>query len=119
MARKFFSGILMMVGFILSPLSWWNDLIVNIPLAYLGGSFAGFFNKAWFFPGMVVSYWLTNVLGFLLMHWSYFGLKRDNEIKPASKKDILNFFIVSFLYTALIVVLMKFGILKFPAEYFQ
>jgi len=31
--RKVTGGILGLVGFMLSPLSWWNDLFVNVPLA--------------------------------------------------------------------------------------
>ncbi len=109
----------MTVGFILSPLSWWNDLIVNIPLAYLGGSFAGLFNKSWFMPGMIVSYWLTNILGFLMMHWGYLGFKKENEIKKRHKKEILNAIVISALYSVLMIVLIKFGILKFPTEYLK
>lgn len=109
----------MTVGFILSPLSWWNDLIVNIPLAYLGGSFAGLFNKTWFFPGMILTYWLTNLLGFLMMHWGYLGFKKENETKQHRKREIFNLIVVSALYSVLILVLVRFGILKFPTEYFQ
>ncbi len=116
MARKIFSGILMAVGFILSPLSWWNDLIVNIPLAYLGGSFAGLFNKAWFFPGMVLTYWLTNLLGFLLMHFGFIYMKKQRSF---SKKEVVQTIIFSLGYTILMVGLVKLGVLKFPTEYFK
>ncbi len=30
-----YTGIVAVVGYLLSPLSWWNDLFVNVPLAYL------------------------------------------------------------------------------------
>ena len=33
--RKITGGILGVVGFMLSPLSWWNDAVVNLPLALL------------------------------------------------------------------------------------
>jgi len=32
--RVLLRGTLGVAGFILSPLSWWNDVIVNFPLAY-------------------------------------------------------------------------------------
>ena len=106
----------MTVGFILSPLSWWNDLIVNIPLAYLGGFFAGLFNKDWFSPGMILTYWLTNLSGLLLVH---FGFINMGKTRSFSKKEIAQTIIVSFIYTVLMAALVKLGILKFPAEYFK
>ena len=33
--RKLGGSVLAFVGFMLSPLSWWNDAFVNIPLALL------------------------------------------------------------------------------------
>jgi membrane protein implicated in regulation of membrane protease activity len=41
--RKVTGGVLAFAGFMLSPLSWWNDLFVNVPLALV---------FAW-----LVSYW--------------------------------------------------------------
>jgi hypothetical protein len=35
MNRKIKGGILVTLGFLLSPVSWWNDIFVNIPLAYI------------------------------------------------------------------------------------
>jgi hypothetical protein len=60
-------GLLAVIGFLLSPLSWWNDLFVNIPLA-LG--FAWLIGLAWptaFEASFVVGYWLTNVAGLVLL----------------------------------------------------
>lgn len=59
------------VGFMLSPLSWWNDLFVNVPLAF-GAAWAidavlrtGADAFSWYF---IAAYWLTNLAGFLIMH---------------------------------------------------
>ena len=65
--RRIKGGIVAFIGFLLSPLSWWNDLFVNVPLAL---AFA--WAASWFFPRLftvsfVVGYWLTNVLGLVLM----------------------------------------------------
>ncbi len=35
MKSHFYVGIVAVIGYLLSPLSWWNDLFVNVPLAYL------------------------------------------------------------------------------------
>ena len=34
LGRKIKGGVVAMIGFLLSPLSWWNDAFVNIPIAY-------------------------------------------------------------------------------------
>ncbi len=61
------SAAIAVVGFILSPLSWWNDAVVNIPLslavASLLNALAGLDLKV----GFTVIYWLTNVGGLILM----------------------------------------------------
>ncbi|KKQ98880.1 MAG: hypothetical protein UT24_C0032G0010 [Candidatus Woesebacteria bacterium GW2011_GWB1_39_12] len=115
MRRKIISATLIALGYLLSPLSWWNDLLVNIPLAYLGGSLFGLLDQRLFFPGMVVSYWLTNLLGFALMHFGWLNLKKDS---PIGRKEILQNVFFSLAYTLLMVFLVSFGVLKFPAEYF-
>ena len=43
--RKLWGSTLGVIGFLLSPLSWWNDLLVNIPLAV---AFA--WVVSWFYP---------------------------------------------------------------------
>jgi hypothetical protein len=32
--KKIVGAVVAALGFVLSPLSWWNDLFVNIPIAY-------------------------------------------------------------------------------------
>src|SRR5438046_2123875 len=66
--RKVSGGILAMVGFMLSPLSWWNDLFVNVPIALAFAWLVSFFYRPAFEVSLIVGYWLTNVLGFILMH---------------------------------------------------
>src|SRR5258707_6635269 len=66
--RKLSGGILAGIGFMLSPLSWWNDLVVNLPLALAFAWVVSWFYKPAFEACVVVGYWVTNVLGFILMH---------------------------------------------------
>ena len=66
--RKLTGGTLAFVGFMLSPLSWWNDLIVNVPLALVFAWLVSFFYPPAFKSCVIIGYWLTNVLGFILMH---------------------------------------------------
>lgn len=69
MWTKVRGGALVALGYMLSPLSWWNDLIFNFPIAYgLGWTF-GLISKDWILPMTVVGYWVSNVLGILMMQW--------------------------------------------------
>jgi hypothetical protein len=52
------SFLVAIIGFILSPLSWWNDLFVNIPLAYLFAIPFGWISKQYFLPSLIVGFGL-------------------------------------------------------------
>lgn len=120
MIRRVFSGIIAVIGFLLSPLSWWNDLFINLPLAYLGGVFASLFFKDWFYPGILISYWLTNVLGFLMMHWGVRGfMLRKSETKKFHRKELVIFLISTIVYSILMLWLFKHEIIRLPWEYFK
>jgi len=62
---------------------------------------------------MVLFYWLTNIVGLLLMHNGIKGLISDNSNKNTKKELFLNI-LFSIGYTLLIVVLVYFGILPVP-----
>ncbi len=115
--RKFSGGLLAAIGFMLSPLSWWNDLVVNIPLA-LG--FAWAVSALWpgaFRSSLVIGYWLTNVLGFVLMHKG--AQQMLTERKAYSRRELLKDVAISLAYTLLIVVLVRLKVLQPIAHYFR
>jgi hypothetical protein len=58
--RKVAGGVLAMVGFMLSPLSWWNDLFVNVPIAIGLAWLASLVYKPAFATALLLGYWLTN-----------------------------------------------------------
>src|SRR5437762_2871403 len=66
--RKGWGTALAFVGFMLSPLSWWNDLVVNVPLALAFAWLVSWFYRGAFAASFILGYWLTNVLGLVLMH---------------------------------------------------
>ncbi|MCX6744527.1 MAG: hypothetical protein NTX82_03315 [Candidatus Parcubacteria bacterium] len=105
-------GALAFIGFILSPLSWWNDIFINIPLAYgfawvIGKVIDIFFDVHRFlFTGLfIIGYFLTNLLGFLMIHYS---ITADNGKKESPLKQIL----ISLFYTIVIVLLTYFDVLN-------
>jgi hypothetical protein len=116
--RKVSGGILATIGFLLSPLSWWNDAFVNIPLALLFAWVVSFFYKPAFTASLILGYWLTNVLGFVLMHK---GARQmlSREPSTGTRKELLTDIIVSLIYTVVIVVLIKLEVLKPFAGYFK
>ena len=109
--RRTAGGILTVIGFMLSPLSWWNDLFVNVPLALAFAWLVSWFYKPAFEASLVVGYWLTNVLGLILLHK---GAQKIVSEKPSrySRRDLLRDIGISLLYTVLIVGLVKLGIVQ-------
>jgi hypothetical protein len=116
--RKVTGGILAVVGFMLSPLSWWNDAFVNLPLAYVFAWGVSALYKPAFDAAMVLGYWLTNVAGFILMHKGGQQML-SKEAKDSARRELVKDVIISLVYTALIVALLKLGVVKPPQNYFQ
>ena len=113
MNKKLYGGILGTIGFLLSPLSWWNDLFVNFPIAYISACAVNLIYKGVFLWAFIVSYWITNVLGFALLQKGLeSAFKDDKEKKKYSLKNFLRDVLLSLVYTLLIVMLVKLGIIK-------
>jgi len=113
MNQKLYGGIIGTIGFLLSPLSWWNDIFINFPIAYFLACGANHIRKGSFLWAFVVFYWLTNVLGFILLQK---GMERvsegDKEKKKYSGKDFLKDVLLSIAYTLLIFILVKLDIIR-------
>ena len=86
--QKVTGGVLAFVGYMLSPLSWWNDMFVNVPLALAFAWVVSLFWKSVFAPSLVLGYWLTNILGFILLHK---GAEKMFSSKPGryTRRDLL------------------------------
>src|SRR5258708_7854722 len=104
-------GVVAFIGFMLSPLSWWNDLFVNVPIALVFAWVISFFYKPAFQASLVLGYWLTNIVGLILMHKGGQKMISDKH-SPYSRRDLLRDIGISLLYTAVILALLKLGILK-------
>ncbi|MFH0808355.1 MAG: hypothetical protein V1888_01945 [archaeon] len=111
-------GFLVTLGFILSPLSWWNDILVNLPLAYIFAIPFGFISKSLFVPMMMLGYWITNVVGFILMHRGFTNVT-SKENKKYTKKELIKDLMISIIYTLIVVVFILKGWIRFPTEYFK
>jgi len=116
--RKISGGALATIGYLLSPLSWWNDAFVNIPLALVFAWLVSFFYKPAFAASLILGYWLTNVLGLVLMHKGARQMLPEKQ-PPNLRRELLTDVIVSLIYTGVIAALIKLEILKPFAGYFN
>ena len=113
--RRLLDAIMATTGFILSPLSWWNDILVNVPLAYLFSWPFSAMHEQLFVPSFIIGYWLTNLLGLIMLHLGSAGLLQKRQDKFNFKTS----FVVSLIYSALIFVIVMLGWVESPAEYLK
>jgi hypothetical protein len=113
MLKKLWNGLIFGLGYMLSPLSWWNDLFFNLPIAYGFGYAIGWLVPGWFIPATIAGYWLSNVLGIVLMQVGALDMLYDQREKNL-KRELLIGFGTSTLYTVAIVALVYFHILEIP-----
>ena len=106
------NSILATLGYILSPLSWWNDMVVNVPLAYGFAIPFSLLNERLFLPAFIIGYWLTNVLGFVLLHKGVAGLVCEQP----RKQSICRYLMIAFAYTAIITVMVWLQWIPAPTE---
>lgn len=118
--QKISGGIMGTIGYLLSPLSWWNDLYLNIPLAYAVAWIASLAYKPAFLPAFVIAYWITNIAGLILMHKGIEKVARKGGMeRKYSRRDFFKDLALSLIYTALIVALVKLHVLQPVGEYFK
>jgi hypothetical protein len=115
--RKLSGGILMVAGFLLSPLSWWNDLYLNIPLSYSFAWLVSLLYEPAFLAAFIAFYWITNVAGLIMMHKGAEKVMRK-KTGAYSKKELITDIALSIGYTVLIVIMVKLNIIKPVMEYF-
>jgi len=116
--RKIGGGILAALGFILSPLSWWNDLFVNVPLAIAFAWVVSLFYRPAFEVSAIVGYWFTNILGLILLHKGAESMM-SKQPRKYSRRDLLKDIGISLAYTGVIAALLKLGVLKPIKSYFS
>lgn len=112
--KKIRGGFFLILGYMLSPLSWWNDLFFNLPIAYGFGYLCSLFNQDLLISCTIVGYWLSNVVGILLMQVGVVDVLPNQPQERNLKKDILMGLASSTVYTLVIVALIQLKILDTP-----
>ena len=115
MKRHLFDSIQVAVGYILSPLSWWNDPFINVPISYAFSYPFTLIDKQFFLPTFILGYWLSNLLGLLMLHRGFTGLL--SKKKPST--SMLRGFMIALAYTLVIVLLVRQGWIPTPTDFLQ
>ena len=117
--KKLRGGFLIVLGYALSPLCWWNDLVFNLPIAYGFGYLCHLVSPNFLIPGAIVGYWLSNVVGILLMQAGFLDVVQGQTGDRNLKKELLTGVLSSTLYTGVIMLLLQFKILETPLLSFR
>lgn len=139
--RKVVGGAMAFVGWMLSPLTWWKDFLVNFPVAYVVAIFVGGFNRDLFSSAFITTYWVSNVLGLIMMRqgitmsvnvegaffqWVkrgrirrvvFFFLFGNVEQEPDHLKELISTLKWSAFWSVIVMILIHFGHLQFPEEF--
>lgn len=112
--KRLRGGTLFIVGYLLSPLCWWNDLIINLPIAYLFGYICNLFAPNTLLPGTIAGYWISNVVGILLMQFGVVDVFQGQASERNFKKELTSGVVTSTIYTLFILALVQLNILEDP-----
>jgi hypothetical protein len=114
LGKKLRGGFLLVLGYLLSPLCWWNDLLFNLPIAYFFGYLCSLFSPKLLIPCTIIGYWLSNVIGILFMQFGSVDILQKDGQERNLRKDLLNGFVSSTVYTLVIMLLIQLKIIDAP-----
>ena len=115
MSKKLRGGFFLVIGYLLSPLCWWNDLIFNLPIAYFFGYVCSLLSSDLLLPCSILGYWLSNIAGIILMQFGSVDVFQGQPKERNLKKELLTGLVSSTAYTVVILALMQFKILETTA----
>jgi hypothetical protein len=105
----FIKNTIFFIGWMLSPLTFWNDAFVNIPISYILASLARRFIKADFLLLVLIFYWISNGIGILMMFFSGKSIMQD---KGGRLRSLVKLLITVVIYSTIIIILNRIGILR-------
>ncbi|SRR5579883_1497419 len=112
--KKLRGGFFLVLGYLLSPLCWWNDLLFNLPIAYFFGYLCSLLSPKLLLPCTIIGYWLSNIVGIILMQVGAVDIFQNQPKKGTLKQELITGFISSTIYTLIILALVQFKILDTP-----
>jgi Zn-dependent protease with chaperone function len=114
MWKKLRGGFFIVLGYLLSPLCWWNDLLFNLPIAYSFGYLCSFLSPKLLFPCTIIGYWLSNIIGILMMQFGSGDIFQTEPKERNLKKELFNTLVSSTVYTLVIMFLIQFKVIDTP-----
>ncbi len=111
MPHRLGSGVVAVIGYLLSPLSWWNDAFINLPLAWLFANLVSLASHRLFVPAMLAGYWLTNIAGLVMIARGTAGVVAADSRRQRRRRLVLSLAAATG-YTLLIVLLYLLGVLR-------
>jgi hypothetical protein len=112
--KKLRGGFFLVIGYLLSPLSFWNDLFFNLPIAYLFGYVCSWLSPNLLIPCSILGYWLSNIAGILLMQVGAMDVFQEQPKDRNLKKELLMGLVSSVVYTIVILALVQLKISQLP-----
>lgn len=109
--EKLKNSSLFIVGFLLSPLCWWNDLVFNLPISYGFGKLISIFSADLLIPASIVGYWLSNIIGIILMQLGAVNFINESNKEQNLAKNIWGGVGTSTAFTIVAVILWQTNIL--------
>jgi len=116
--KKLKGGFFLVIGFLLSPLSWWNDLFFNLPIAYSFGYLCSLLSPKLLLPCTIIGYWISCIAGILLMQAGVMDVFEDQSKERNFKKELLMGIASSTIYTLVILALIQLKLLDTPLQLF-
>lgn len=103
---RFLNRLFFFIGWLLSPLTIWNDAFINIPLAYISASLFFKILPRNFALQVIVFYWLSNAIGLLMMYVTSRNVLKEKHL---SLRSIL---VTILIYSIILFLLDKFVALR-------
>ena len=113
--RKLWGGFLVVLGYLLSPLCWWNDLVFNLPVAWAFGYLCRLVSPSLFLPGAIAGYWLSNLVGILLMQFGAVAVVQNQPAQKGFARNLWMGLATSTLYTLVVVAIVQFKLIDISA----
>ncbi len=102
--RRIWWSLVAIIGYILSPLSPWNDMYVNVPLAYFFAIILNMLIGMNKLAGFYIGYTITNIVGLLMLALGVHSIQR----RASPRRQILKYIIASMFYAVIASILLSF-----------
>jgi hypothetical protein len=107
------------LGYLLSPVSWWNNIIINIPLAYLFASLIAIvrYDPELFNMCFIGIYFLINIVGLIILNCCVHTPLQKRY--GWDKESIVGGLIMVIIYSIILIILLFLDVIRIPYEYFR